>query len=170
MISTLLVVHSPLARVLISAALVACVALGWWLLPRPGSRRWLAWLAVGSAAVLLALTLSPSVADPDRAWCTVQFALPRLGSVEALANIAVFFPPAFFLTLAWRRPLAAVAAVVAGTGSVELVQAVLPALGRACDTNDAAMNGVGGVLGVMVAVVVLRARERQMRRTVGGSS
>ena len=64
-----------------------------------------------------------------------------------------------------RRTSAVLAVVAAAVTSamVEAVQAVVPATGRVCDTNDWFMNTVGTVLGVLLAVgtlTVVRSRHR----------
>ena len=81
----------------------------------------------------------------------VQFSLPTLGSVELLANVALFFPPVFFATPATRRPLLMLAAGAGLSAAIEAAQAVLPVIGRACDTNDWAMNTTGMILAVLLA-------------------
>ncbi|NEK92954.1 VanZ family protein, partial [Modestobacter muralis] len=87
--------------------------------------------------------------------CTVQFALPTLGSVELLANVALFVPPAVLGTLLTRRPLTVLLVAAGASVAIEALQALVPALARACDTNDWAMNSAGATIGVLLAAVVL---------------
>ncbi len=49
---------------------------------------------------------------------------------------------------------------------IELVQAVVPDLGRSCDTNDWFMNTVGAAIGAMIAtaIIALTARRARWRR------
>jgi hypothetical protein len=154
MISTFLAEHSTVVPAALLLVALLCVGIGYAIL---GSRRHAyrgAWALAGlSVLAVLALTLSPSSGHgPDRVVCTVQFLVPRQIGVEGLANVALFFPPVFFGALATRRPLLM---VVAGSGLsavIEVLQAVLPALGRACDTNDWMMNSLGSVTGGLLGV------------------
>lgn len=153
MITTLLVEHSALVPVALVLIALACVAVGWLVLRRRG-----AWVLTGlSLLPVVALTLVPAGGNRlDHVLCVVQFSVPTLGSVELLANVALFLPPAFFATLATRRPLVV---LVAGTGvsaTIEALQALVFAIGRACDTNDWLMNTVGVAAGVLLALGTIR--------------
>ena len=154
MISTFLVDHSaavPGALLLVAAV---CVGVGAVVLRR-GPHRLLGWLAGAALLPVAALTLSPTT---HRAFevCAVQFSVPRLGSVELLANVALFVPPVFFAAAATRRPLLVLAAGTGLSAAIEALQAAVPALGRSCDTSDWAMNTAGAVLGALLAAAVSR--------------
>ncbi len=156
MISTLLVEHSWVAPTLLVVVVVAGLLAG----PTLAAHRRLTWtLASVSLLPVLALTLVPV----DRelfARCTVQWALPTPGRVELMANVVLFVAPVLLLGIALRRP---VAALLAGTGAsvaLEVVQAVVPAIGRSCDTNDWLANTLGAVLGAALALVALRRAQR----------
>jgi glycopeptide antibiotics resistance protein len=97
----------------------------------------------------------------------VQFALPTLGSVELLANVALFFPLVFFATLATRRPVLVLAAGTGLSAVIEAVQAALHDIGRSCDTNDWFMNTIGVVLGVLAAVATIALGNRRMPAAPG---
>jgi hypothetical protein len=151
-ITNFLLDHAAAVPVALLLIALACVAAGYLVL-RWGRRR-AGWVLVGlSLLPVVALTLVPATGGGAGAvGCTVQFALPTWGSVELLANAALFVPPVFFATLVTRRPLAV---LVAGSGLsvlVEAVQALAPAIGRACDTNDWMMNTLGAGVGVLLAV------------------
>lgn len=92
--------------------------------------------------------------------CVVQFSVPTPGSVELLANVALFLPPAFFATLATRRPLVVLAAGAGLSAAIEALQALVFAIGRACDTNDWMMNTIGVAVGVLLALGTIRLRGR----------
>ncbi|MBT2468157.1 VanZ family protein [Streptomyces sp. ISL-66] len=62
-------------------------------------------------------------------------------------NAALFVPLAFFACWATRRPLPVLAASFVLSGTIELVQALTPGMGRACDSADLAANGVGAAAG-----------------------
>ena len=115
---------------------------------------------------LVALTLVPAAAARvDDVRCTVQLALPTLGRVELLADVALFLPPAFLATLRSRRPVPVLAVAAAASAAVEALQAVVPALGRACDTNDWAMDVGGAAVGVLLARGVLALSRRTAAAT-----
>jgi VanZ family protein len=144
-------------RALVPVALLAmalgCVALGYLARGRHGSgERIMGSLALLSLLAVLALTLVPSGNSPGDVGCTVQVSYPTFGRVELAANVALYFPLAFFLTLAARRPVLALAAGSVLSAGSETVQAIVPALGRACDTNDWLMNTLGAAAGVLLAL------------------
>ncbi|MGX5656045.1 VanZ family protein [Geodermatophilus nigrescens] len=151
MVTTSLVEHAALVPVALLVVLAGCTGTGWLLLRRrPHDRRAPGALALLGLLPVVALTLTPT---PRRAFetCAVQLSLPSPGSVELLANVALFVPAVFFAALATRRPVAVLLAAVGASAAVEAVQAALPALGRSCDTNDLAMNAAGAALAAALA-------------------
>ncbi|WP_410605180.1 VanZ family protein [Amycolatopsis sp. lyj-90] len=149
MITNFLLDHSALVPVAILLVALVCAVLGHLLAGRPR----ILWALTGVSLVpVFALTLVPAGRTLDETGCTVQFSLPTLGAVELLANVALFLPPVYFAALASRRPLTMLAAASALSAVVEAVQALVPAIGRACDTNDWLMNTLGAVLGVLLAL------------------
>lgn len=159
MITDVLVEHPWLAP----AALVLLVVLGPVLGTRLVGRPRLAWWLTGvSLLPVVALTLVPV----DRelfARCTVQWALPTPGRVELMANVVLFVAPVLLSGIAMRRPAPALAAGIALSAGLETLQAVVPAIGRSCDTNDLLSNTIGAVIGAVLAAVALRAaRDRQL--------
>ncbi|WP_037309792.1 VanZ family protein [Amycolatopsis orientalis] len=164
MITNFLLDHSALVPVAILLVALVCAALG-----RVFTRRRrILWALAGlSLLPVFALTLVPTVNRIDGILCTVQFAMPTLGTVELLANVALFLPPAYFAALATGRPLTTLAAGAGLSAVIETLQALVPAIGRACDTNDWLMNTVGAVLGVLLALGTGRLADR---RCQSGSS
>lgn len=152
MISTLLAGSPTLVRVLFVIAVAASALLGWWLY-RSRRFRLLTVLAALGLLGTLALTLSPSTGRAA-AFCTIQFSVPLRG-VETLANVALMLPLALYAALRLGRPLRVLATVSALSALVELVQALIPALGRACDTNDWLMNSLGAAMGALFAMVII---------------
>lgn len=150
-------------------AAIVCVGLGYLLLGvrRHGPR--LLWaLASLSLLVVVALTLVPSGdIRVDGTGCTVQFAYPTFGRVELFANVALFFPLAYFSTLATRHPVLTLAAGSVLSIVIETAQALVPALGRACDTNDWLMNTIGVVAGVLLALGTIAISRRVDGRHAG---
>ena len=64
--------------------------------------------------------------------------------------------PALLFAVATRRVLLA---FLAGTGlsiAIEAVQALVPAIGRSCDTTDWTSNTIGVAIGVALAWLALR--------------
>lgn len=166
MITDLLLDNAALVPLGLLAAALLCVAVGLALL-RPGrTRRRALVAAAGLAAIpVLALTLVPSLkASEGRLGCTVQFALPTLTTVELLANVALFVPVVFFSVLASRRPLFVLAAATGASAAVEAVQALVPALGRACDTNDWLMNTIGAGVAVLLGLATIALGQRGSMR------
>lgn len=164
MISTFLV---DISRYVPLLFWVGCAATGAvaWLLHRFRLR---AVLFVAAGAALLAvvgLTLIPD-GDPADGGCQVQFSVPFQG-LDTLANIGMMVPLALFLGVATRHPLIVLAAVSVLSAIIEATQAVAPALGRRCDTDDWFMNTVGALLGTLVAVVILRVERRRTAARAG---
>jgi VanZ family protein len=161
-ISTLLAENADVLRVAFWVGVAACALVGW-LLYRSRSNRALLVLAAIALAGMFVLTLSPSdgyAASP----CTVQFSIPFQG-IDTLANLAMTVPLALFASLRYRRPLAVLAAVSLLSVLIELVQAALPALGRACDTNDWLMNTVGAAVGALLAIGIIVGSRRRTSRS-----
>lgn len=152
MITDFLLDHSALVPGALALVALICTVVGYVALrlDRPGGRL-LPALAVVAALPVLALTMSPTGRDASTRGCTVQFAWPGAGSVELLANVALLLPVAVFAALATRRPWAVLVAGVGASAAIEAVQALVPAIGRACDTNDWAMNSLGVLAGVLAA-------------------
>ncbi|RSN42105.1 VanZ family protein [Amycolatopsis sp. WAC 04197] len=153
MITNFLLDHSALVPVAILLVALVCAVLGHLF----AGRHRVLWMLTGVALVpVVALTLVPNRHTIDEILCTVQFSLPTLGSVELLANVALFLPPVYFAALASRRPVTMFAAGSALSAVIESLQAVVPAIGRACDTNDWLMNTIGALLAAGMAWLVGR--------------
>lgn len=121
------------------------------------------------------LTLTPQPIDSDQVELVerVLDALHRRGYVvwldydrlEFLANIALFVPVGVFILLlvgagGWW---VAVLLTFAMTAGIETAQLGIP--GRVSDDRDLLANGLGGVLGVLLALVLtLPATLRRRRR------
>ena len=162
MITTFLVNHASAVKVLFWVVLVAFTALGWWT-HRRQARRMLVTLAVISAVGVLALTMTPAGDGGNGTFCTVQFSVPFQG-IDTLANVALLFPVTLFAALLTSRPVRVVAAASGLSAAIELVQALLPDLGRACDTNDWFMNTVGAVLAGLLSAGIIAVDHRRRTR------
>jgi glycopeptide antibiotics resistance protein len=140
-------------------------------------------LVTGAYLLFVAwLTLTPQPIGPDQVELIERAldALHRRGYVESLdydrleflANIALFVPVGVFGLLlvgagAWWLALLAPVALTIG---IETAQLGIP--GRVSDERDLLANTLGGVLGVLVALVLtlpatLRRRRRRRRRMAG---
>ena len=125
------------------------------------------------------LTLTPQPIGPDQQALIVRAldALHRRGYAEALdynrleflANIGLFVPIGMFLLLLFGAGgwwLAAIASF-AMTCGIEYAQRYIP--GRVSDERDLVANGLGALIGIVVALVLtmpatLRRRRRKRMR------
>nr|WP_237331625.1 VanZ family protein [Streptomyces mexicanus] len=86
-----------------------------------------------------------------------RFAEP-FHTTQGLWNLAMTVPVGFLALMAVRRPLPALVGVVVLPLGIEFTQATVDGLGRVCDSSDAEMNILGGLVGWTVAAIVLTAR------------
>ncbi len=140
--------------------------LAWWLAPRRGWAQRPAVLAGCALALALALTVVRPFGHFEAGGLNPLTTL-RECSVGSLSlahlyeqlNVAMLVPFAFFGTLATRRPLLAVASSALVSGFAEFVQGATG--GGECQLRDLVHNTAGGVLGALLAVVVLQLRARR---------
>ncbi|MFC8797837.1 VanZ family protein [Promicromonospora sp. NPDC057138] len=169
MIYDFLMFNRPFAYTALSLIGLLCIGLGFVLVRssrygRPALRT----LAVLAVLPVLGLTLVPDFkftpSDSDGIRCAVQFGVPSLNILE-LANMALFLVPVFFAALATRRPLVLFVAGAGLSALVEALQGLIPALGRACDTDDWVINTLGAAAGALLALGVLALAKRIGTRT-----
>jgi len=129
-----------------------------------GRRRPTLVLLVLAVLVVAALTLAPTSREMT-VTCVAEWSLPDLGAVETAANLILFAPITLLAGVLTRRPWlgAVVASVVSAV--IELGQALVPALGRSCSTNDWWFNTLGAFLGALLAVAAFA-----LHRAVAGRS
>lgn len=151
MITTILVEHPWITSLGLAASVVLGPVVGHWLVGRPRLSRWLATAALVPVALL---TLAPTRRSLD-VGCAVEWAFPTFGAVELMANVLLFVPPVLLFGVAFGRPLPVLLGAIVASGLIELLQAVLPVLGRSCSTNDLLSNTVGAVLGAALAASAL---------------
>jgi len=82
----------------------------------------------------------------------------RQGWVEVPANIALFLPFGFLLTVVLRRWWCGALIGIALSVCVELVQIVLPE--RTASTRDVLANGAGAAIGALIAWLTVVRRRR----------
>lgn len=153
---------TPLAMAVIA---VVCVGVGYGLMRASRYGQRILWALVGlSLLPVVALTLVPTLGR-SFVFCVVQFSMPTLRAVELLANVALFFPPIFFATLATRKPLPILAAGTLLSAAIEIVQGLIPTIGRSCDTNDWAMNTAGTAVAVLLASATIAFTTRTTTKT-----
>ncbi|WP_432542908.1 VanZ family protein [Kineococcus sp. SYSU DK002] len=152
MLSTFLVGHPWITPALLALGVVAALALG----PRLARRPRLTGVLAGlSLLPLAALTLVP--VDRDLVvGCAVEWSWPTPARVESFANLVLLVAPVFLAGVATRRPVPAAVAGSALSAGIEAFQALVPALGRSCDTGDWTANSLGSVVGGLLAWVVLK--------------
>ncbi len=157
MITNHLLGHPWVAPAALVILVVAGPLVGGWLVRRPR----LAWLLAGASLLAVAaLTLVP-VDRETYATCTIQWTLPTPGRVELFANLVLFVPPALLAGVATRRPALVALAGSALSAALEAVQAVVPAIGRSCDTTDWLCNTMGALIGALLAWVALGLARRR---------
>lgn len=131
----------------------------------------LAWLLCACALVPVALLTLVPVDRELFARCTVQWALPTPGRVELLANVVLFVGPALLAGVASRRPLVVLVAFSGLSAALEALQALVPALGRSCDTTDWSSNTTGAAIGAgLAAAALILARARRGHGERGAAS
>nr|WP_227464316.1 VanZ family protein [Nocardioides lijunqiniae] len=92
--------------------------------------------------------------------CEVAWTLPTIGRVELAANVVLFVAPVLLAAVVLGRWGPALLAGVALSAAIETVQALVPALGRSCSTNDWLSNSIGAVVGAGLGMLALRLARR----------
>lgn len=160
MITTILVEHPWLSPTALLALVVLGPFVGAWLSARPR----LAWSVTALSLVpVAALTLVPV----DRelfSRCEVAWTLPTPGRVELAANVVLLVAPALLAAVASRRPGLAVLGLSLLSAAIETLQALVPALGRSCSTDDWLSNTVGAVIGGLLGWLALTLARNRVRR------
>jgi glycopeptide antibiotics resistance protein len=150
-ITNILLDHPWLSPTALGILVVLGPLLGAWLVARP-SLAW--WLAGASMLPIAALTLVP-VHRELFARCTIQWGLPTPARVELFANVVLFVAPVLLAGIATRRPMLVLVACSGLSVVLETVQALVPAIGRSCDTNDWLSNTIGAMTGAVLAGAAL---------------
>ncbi len=165
MLSTILIRAPWLAFTVLLLVLAAGPLLGAALARRP---RLIRLLLVISLLVVAGLTLSPD-GGTGVVRCTVDLPYLAPTAVESTANILMLVPTTMLIGLAWHRPLVAIAIGSGISVVIETLQAIVPFIGRACDTADWITNSIGAVLGGFIALAGLAIDRRRQRRSSSAS-
>lgn len=160
MITNYLLQHAWMSPAALALLVVVGPILGSWLVPRPK----VAWWLLGASLVPVAITTLVPVERRLEQFCVVQWALPTPSRVELMANVVLFVAPALLLAVAARRPVLALLAGVGVSAAIELVQALVPAIGRSCDTTDWTSNTLGAAIGALLGWGALRWARRFAQR------
>jgi hypothetical protein len=157
-LSTLLVQASWIPATVLLLAVLTGPFVGAAIAPR---RRLLRALFIVSLVIVAGLTLYPEGGPGTDVTCAVEVPYFGVRAVETLANVLLFIPPVLLAGLLARRPLLAIIGGSATSALIELVQAFVPAIGRACDTGDWITNTIGSVLGGAIALAALALEGRR---------
>lgn len=156
MIATLIAEQPWLSPALLGILVALGLIFGRRLLFRPT----IAWvLAVVSVVAILVAAVVPEDRELSTR-CEVAWSLPTPERVEPFANLVLFIPVGFLIAIAANRPLLGLLAGVTFSALIEAVQALLPAIGRSCDTGDWVANSIGALGGAALAWAVIRLRPR----------
>lgn len=132
-------------------------------------RRWvigaLAVYALAVCVVLVAPVSYSGIVNAVGEWGAASLGLDWFGSgwIEFVANILMFAPLGFLLTLLLRHHWYGVAIAVALSVAAELVQAVIPS--RQPSARDILANTMGAALGAVLAWFIVLRRDRRTRRS-----
>lgn len=126
-----------------------------------------AFALLGSVGVILAATITPSIAaflrlDRPQGCLLGQFDLPALEVLlypnETSLNVAMFVPLGLVCGLMrrWSQVTFLSALAVGLPFAIEIIQYAVPALGRVCSTADVADNLTGLAVGLLISIVLVR--------------
>lgn len=122
----------------------------------------LAYGAVVALIVLLPVSYS-GIVNGIGDWARYDLGLTSFGSgwIEFVANILMFAPLGFLLTVLFRHPWYGVVLALALSAAVEIVQIVIPS--RQPSMRDVLANVLGAAVGAAVAWVLVVRRDRRLR-------
>lgn len=140
-----------------------------------GTGKHRSWVLGGLVAYLLAvlviLVLPVSYAGIVNAigdWLQADLGVRGFGTgwIEFVANILMFAPLGFLLTLLFRRPLYGVLLALALSVGAEVAQIVIPS--RVPTFRDILANALGAAIGAALAWLMVLRRERRADRDAEG--
>lgn len=115
--------------------------------------------------VLVAPVSYSGIVDAIANWFARSFGWDWFGSgwIEFAANIIMFAPLGFLLTMVWRRHAYGVIAAIGLSVSAELVQALIPS--RQPSLRDILANALGAALGAALAWLIVLSRGARTSET-----
>ncbi|MER5706625.1 VanZ family protein [Streptomyces sp. NPDC002122] len=149
----------------LTAWVLAALALGGaaWLLVRRLGKPYGFWWAGSTSALAGVIGVTFMDGGAATGQCVVNHDLTQpFQTTQGLWNLAMTVPLGLFATLAVRRPLPVLVGLITLPLAIEFTQATVNGLGRVCDSSDAEMNVIGGLLGFTVAVIALAVRRRPL--------
>ena len=159
MIRAILRTNAGLIPVFLVLALLLGLA-AWRIARRCVLPRWATLLFGVSLAGELTATLYPT-GHTSAASLVCSFSKDFAGAFtdeQGLLNVAMYVPVALFATAAFGRPLAVLTGCWVLSAGTETLQALLPGIGRACDSDDFVTNATGAAIGVALACAWLAAQ------------
>ncbi|SED05686.1 VanZ like family protein [Streptomyces sp. 2231.1] len=147
-----------LSGLVVVAVVVGCA--GWGVARRRQAAHVFWWLPLGFALTgVLGVTLALRAGEHGSAVCVINHELTEpLYTTQGQWNLAMFVPVGLFGVLALRRPAPVLAGVLVLPGLIELAQALAPFAAGVCDSSDAEINTVGGLLGLGAGLLAVRGR------------
>lgn len=133
------------------------------------TRRWVIWTLVVYGVLGLVLLLSPvgpgEIIAAIGSWMRGSLGLSWFGTgwIEFIANIVLFIPLGFLLTLLFRRPWLGASLALTLSVAVELAQLLLP--GRFASPRDVLANALGAALGALIAWLMFIRRSSRSKGT-----
>lgn len=124
------------------------------------------WIGAITAVILLTVWSTGGSIGPRRCVVNHDLIEPFHGE-QGLLNLAMFLPLGILGVFATHRFFLPTTGMVLLSGIIEITQGVFPALGRACDTSDLEMNGLGAIFGAAFAAILIRVWRFRSRRDVG---
>lgn len=159
MLTDFLLEHRWLMPTVLAALVLVGPVAGSQLVDRPR----LAWLLAGVALLpVAALTLVPVDRELFQR-CEVAWLLPTPARAELFGNLVLFVAPALLVAVATRRPALTFVAACLLSAGIEAFQALVPAMGRSCDTTDWLSNSIGAAIGVALALLAMALATRRSR-------
>jgi VanZ family protein len=128
------------------------------------------WLVASLSAVAI-LTLQPLSGGFGAPRPSSFNPISHIGRRDALDNVMLFLPVGFFAAIWWRSkpwPVAWATGLAASVSfTIELAQLILP-IHRAASIHDVLSNTLGGFIGALAGLVVVRMARRSEPLPTGG--
>jgi len=155
-ISTFLASNWWIVTAAIPAVIIVGLLLGVLLVPRPRVTRVLLVVAV---ILVLAVALYPeTIAPASGCYFSLEY-----WSVDK-PNVLLFIPPVLLAGVLFRRTWLAIVAGSLLSVLIEVVQLLIPSIGRSCDLSDWISNTIGAIVGGLLAFAALQVSAWLVRR------